>query len=189
MIRPLTHHANSLRLFPEETDSQLLERLKASSRGAPQKPDESEADYFFRLVRNAWMRVYMSESDAGKNALRRAQEKLKRERRISESVIAENARARSRRKHANRAALLVELKSKPCMDCGGTFPSCAMQFDHRDPSTKNKKFPAPGAMLGRASIEAFMEEIAKCDLVCANCHAIRTHMKRPRLVPSASKED
>lgn len=69
---------------------------------------------------------------------------------------------------------LKEAKNKPCMDCGGTFPSCAMQFDHREPS--DKKFEiGRNIYMPWASLE---KEMAKCDLVCANCHAVRTHSRK-----------
>ena len=67
---------------------------------------------------------------------------------------------------------LDEAKAKPCMDCGGTFPPECMDFDHRDPATKLFNVSG-GAVTGR-SLESVQAEVAKCDLVCANCHRIRT---------------
>jgi hypothetical protein len=67
-------------------------------------------------------------------------------------------------------------KSSPCMDCKGTFPPCAMEFDHRDRATKS------GAVANFASshssIKKIQAEIDKCDLVCSNCHRIRTYNKK-----------
>jgi hypothetical protein len=57
------------------------------------------------------------------------------------------------------------------MDCGLAFPPCAMDFDHRDPSTKEFNV---GSMM-RWSKKKIQEEIDKCDLVCSNCHRVRTH--------------
>jgi hypothetical protein len=68
-------------------------------------------------------------------------------------------------------ALLEKLKSGPCVDCGGTFIPRAMHFDHRDPTTKKHNI-SPLASSNR--VKAILEEVAKCDLVCANCHAYRT---------------
>jgi hypothetical protein len=70
-----------------------------------------------------------------------------------------------------QAGLLNDIRDVPCMDCGGRFAACAMDFDHRDPSTK--RF-AVRRMVGRATTEAILAEIAKCDIVCANCHRERT---------------
>lgn len=62
---------------------------------------------------------------------------------------------------------------KPCLDCGGIFPSCCMEFDHRIP--KKDIYHSISALVQKsASIEKIKSEIKKCDLVCSNCHAIRT---------------
>lgn len=66
--------------------------------------------------------------------------------------------------------LLSRLKDRPCADCGGRFPTVCMDFDHR-PGTE-KKFSVSGASSRKH--EAIMDEVAKCDVVCANCHRIRT---------------
>lgn len=64
------------------------------------------------------------------------------------------------------------LKSEPCMDCGGRFHPVSMQFDHRPGEKKSHNI---GNMVARRTTRARIEaEIAKCDLVCANCHAVRT---------------
>jgi hypothetical protein len=68
-----------------------------------------------------------------------------------------------------RKELLNGLKRKPCMDCGGEFPPVCMHFHHRDP--KEKLFEIADKLT--CSIIKLMEEISKCDLICANCHAIR----------------
>jgi hypothetical protein len=47
-----------------------------------------------------------------------------------------------------------------------------MHFDHREPA--KKKFQIGRAVTGTMSVRLMMTEIAKCDLVCANCHAVRT---------------
>lgn len=56
---------------------------------------------------------------------------------------------------------------KPCMDCGGNFPPCAMDFDH---VRGEKQFNVGLAK----NLTQLAKEIAKCELVCANCHRIRT---------------
>jgi formate-dependent nitrite reductase cytochrome c552 subunit len=79
---------------------------------------------------------------------------------------------RARWRH--RADLLDQLRSVPCADCGGTFPQCAMDFDHRDPATKVR---AVTRMI-MGSIDRMLAEAAKCDIVCANCHRLRTFERR-----------
>lgn len=79
--------------------------------------------------------------------------------------------------NANLAArdreYINKLKNKPCMDCGVKYPSFVMEFDHRDPSTKYAE--VGNLASSHWSIKRIDLEIAKCDLVCANCHRIRTH--------------
>src|ERR1700694_788364 len=68
---------------------------------------------------------------------------------------------------------LRDLRRRPCADCEQSFPPWVMDFDHRDPETKSFSLAAGHALL--KSRDALLVEIAKCDIVCANCHAIRTY--------------
>lgn len=79
----------------------------------------------------------------------------------------------TRRRAANTRLRVRELKNSPCVDCGVRYPHYVMDFDHRDGS---KKVAAVAAMhtSGWATV---VSEIAKCDLVCANCHRERTHQR------------
>ena len=51
-----------------------------------------------------------------------------------------------------------------------------MQFDHLPGKGRVKKFQLNNGQL--YSDIQIQEEIAKCEIVCANCHAIRTHKRR-----------
>ena len=68
--------------------------------------------------------------------------------------------------------LLRAMSSGPCTDCGfePTDP-CQMDFDH----VRGEKLMQPGLAILRAT-RKFVEEINKCELVCANCHRLRTHI-------------
>jgi len=68
-----------------------------------------------------------------------------------------------------KSAWFAQLKNKPCSRCGGTFPPYVMDWHHRDPS--QKKFPLNAGNLTRTE-ESILAEVAKCDLLCANCHRI-----------------
>lgn len=71
---------------------------------------------------------------------------------------------------------IQDYKSKhPCADCDRKYPYYVMDFDHRDPRTKI----ANVSNLTRQafSLELIQLELEKCDLVCANCHRIRTFRK------------
>ena len=63
------------------------------------------------------------------------------------------------------------LKAGPCVDCGGLFPPVAMDFDHVRGEKRATVTRLVRDRAGRATIDA---EVAKCELVCANCHRIRT---------------
>lgn len=64
-------------------------------------------------------------------------------------------------------------ESAPCMDCNKFYPHYVMDYDHR-PGTGEKRCN-PSQLPGLGSLKAMMKELAKCDLVCSNCHRIRTH--------------
>lgn len=73
-----------------------------------------------------------------------------------------------------RRKALHELKNIPCCDCGQSFHPYCMDFDHRDP--KLKKFTIGCAVVSSKRWADILEEIDKCDVVCANCHRLRTFM-------------
>ncbi len=72
--------------------------------------------------------------------------------------------------------LLKELKTSPCVDCGQSHNPWIMQFDH----LRDKKFNIAHAVRAGVSELKLREEISKCELVCANCHAERTYRRRQR---------
>jgi hypothetical protein len=47
-----------------------------------------------------------------------------------------------------------------------------MDFDHRDPALKLFNISEYGV---KCALAVLIAEIAKCDVVCANCHRQRTH--------------
>ena len=74
-------------------------------------------------------------------------------------------------------SMVREAKSVLCAECGCSSPHYVMDFDHR-PGEK-KCFALANAMgQTRISAERLRAEIAKCDVVCANCHRIRTYERR-----------
>jgi hypothetical protein len=81
-----------------------------------------------------------------------------------------------RRRQNNLTKFMVDLhKAAPCVDCGERYPAQVMEFDHRDSAVK----VADVATLARRSQPSIaFDEISKCDLVCANCHRIRTIYRR-----------
>lgn len=72
-------------------------------------------------------------------------------------------------------AFLLNEKSKPCKDCNISYPPYVMDFDH---ITDNKKYNVSNMIRKRFSIEKIKNEIQKCELVCSNCHRLRTFKKK-----------
>ena len=79
-----------------------------------------------------------------------------------------------KREWAKRRAFLNQIKNVPCADCHVVYDPCCMDFDHRPGAVKAF---AIGTTI-KARMESLLAEIAKCDIVCANCHRIRTHRLR-----------
>lgn len=66
---------------------------------------------------------------------------------------------------------LDSVKTKPCADCNKVFHPWIMEFDHVD---DNKVTGVAQLRRLKATLESIKREVAKCQLVCANCHRART---------------
>ena len=76
-------------------------------------------------------------------------------------------------RRAKRSEAIASLKRIPCTDCGNLYADEAMQFDH---VRGEKKFNLSQA--DTRSFKSVLEEIEKCEVVCSNCHAVRTRKRR-----------
>lgn len=74
-----------------------------------------------------------------------------------------------------RKLKLVALFGDKCHDCGLSFPPFMYDFDHRNPEDKSFALGFAGKTI---AFEKLVEESKKCDMVCANCHRMRTHKQR-----------
>ena len=88
----------------------------------------------------------------------------------------ERINAEARRRRAKNRKLIQKAKSKPCADCGVEYPPHVMDFDH----VRGKKRCHIAGMQHYLNVQYILDEIAKCDVVCANCHRVRTHKQRKR---------
>jgi hypothetical protein len=79
-----------------------------------------------------------------------------------------------RRRAENRLWLAEYLRDNPCADCGEADIRC-LEFDHRPEERKRQDIAA--LVYAPASLEDLRAEIAKCDVVCANCHRRRTSQR------------
>lgn len=89
------------------------------------------------------------------------------------SVDKERERLYTRNKASQDAIRKVTRVARdvPCMDCGVKYPFYVMDFDHRDPAEKEFTI---AKMLSMGNVDKVEKEISKCDVVCSNCHRIRT---------------
>lgn len=84
---------------------------------------------------------------------------------------ARRVKARKRTHQALLRAFVVEMKDRPCQDCDKRFPPYVMDFHHR----YGKEGDIANCIRRGFSLERLTAEIAKCDILCANCHRIRTY--------------
>src|SRR3712207_3672000 len=80
---------------------------------------------------------------------------------------------RNERTYSRHRQLIRQAKSRPCADCGIQYPYYVMDFDHREGTTKSFIL----SEVARATRKTLASEIAKCDVVCANCHRERTYRR------------
>src|SRR5271168_568046 len=88
-----------------------------------------------------------------------------------QAYIARTSRNRVDRRRA-LAKYVQTVKQKPCADCGESYPYYVMEFDH----VRGEKVGAITNLVNRAvKFVDLEEEIDKCELVCSNCHKVRTY--------------
>jgi hypothetical protein len=87
---------------------------------------------------------------------------------------------RSLNSKEKRKNLVREIKeSSPCKDCKMSYPYYVMHFDHINSSNKVNKV---SSIIHTSSLKNILKEIKKCDLVCANCHSVRTWKRQHGLM-------
>lgn len=92
----------------------------------------------------------------------------------------EKKKARDQAFRVEARAYVEKCKARPCKDCKGRFPPVAMDFDH----VRGAKVRNIARLLGSGyKLDLIKEEIKKCDVVCANCHRVRTAKRKQNLAP------
>lgn len=81
-----------------------------------------------------------------------------------------------KRYNEKKRAFIAAFKDVPCADCGIKYPPYVMDFDHL-PQYK-KSFTI--SRTTHISMEALLLEVSKCEIVCANCHRIRTRNRKDK---------
>lgn len=87
------------------------------------------------------------------------------------AVVRAASRARFERMIAQVNAIKI---AAGCTDCGFAGHPSALDFDHIDPATKVANV---SSLIRRRPWIQVAAEIAKCEVVCANCHRIRTYLR------------
>lgn len=88
---------------------------------------------------------------------------------------------RVRRSEA-RAWMSALKVGRACADCGGVFPPYVMHWDHLPGHTKVGDV---SVLVGSRRRDVVLAELAKCELVCANCHVMRTVLRARRTIAEA----
>ena len=68
--------------------------------------------------------------------------------------------------HKKKSFITKYKEGLECQQCGEAHPVC-LDFHHRNP--EEKKFGIGDAIVAKG-IEQLIDEIAKCDVLCSNCH-------------------
>lgn len=80
---------------------------------------------------------------------------------------------KAQRKRRELRKWLNSLKeASPCIDCKIQYPYYVMDFDHI-----GVKKGLISEIINSGNAKKLKEEIEKCELVCANCHRIRTYRR------------
>lgn len=83
--------------------------------------------------------------------------------------------ARNKRNWAEFSQKIAAIKlARGCADCGYNTHPAALDFDHLPGTQKSVGV----SRLSGFPWEKVEEEIAKCEVVCSNCHRIRTAERR-----------
>lgn len=87
-------------------------------------------------------------------------------------IVAMNEQRIAAIREPNRLFIRLYLKDRSCVDCGEDN-WLVLEFDH----VRGEKVHQVSYLMNSHSVEVVAEEVAKCDVVCGNCHKLRT-MKR-----------
>jgi hypothetical protein len=88
---------------------------------------------------------------------------------------AENAERQRQNKKVRMDGIKADIRrlkeETPCLDCGESYAWYVMDFDHvKDKKSEN----ISGLVRNGAARWRIFSEITKCEIVCANCHRVRT---------------
>lgn len=92
----------------------------------------------------------------------------------------------ARKRDLKLKLFIAKLKDKPCKDCNKKYPPYVMDFDHLDKNTKVANVSY--LKRHRVAFDKILKEVEKCELVCANCHRIRSYKRQKKLTNYGKNE-
>lgn len=127
------------------------------------------------------LRCSQCQADAQRRCVTKDPERFRKTRRDSyhrrkdDPDVKRKKRARAMRRYGEAQLALLQLKAEHgyrCTRCGNTFEHCpaALEFHH----VLGRKIAAVSSMRTSAPVHVILREAAKCELICANCHAADT---------------
>ena len=89
-----------------------------------------------------------------------------------------NCRVKSAHKKKRKELADIKLESGCCV-CGYNKCHAALQFDHINPLEKAFNI---GDNTDKKPLQVLLDEVSKCRVICANCHAEHTYQEQHHLV-------
>ncbi len=139
-------------------DAELLEMKVCTKCGPPAQPIENFA------IRSRAKGTRQAMCKTCQNAYVRQHYQTYRAKYIKKARLWSNNQSK-----VNAAFVIDYLRHHPCVDCGES-DIVVLEFDH----LRDKLMDVSVLCRGGYSLEKVKHEIAKCEVVCANCHRRRT---------------
>jgi hypothetical protein len=80
-----------------------------------------------------------------------------------------------RRREAKRKYVQKLKAETPCADCGQKYHFSVMDLDH---VRGRKRYSIGKLVASNLSLKYLLEELENCEVVCSNCHRIRTFSRK-----------
>ena len=133
-------------------------------------PEEERKERRREQMREYSRRRYVANREAIKEQSRAYYEANRES--IRTKKVEYTAKNRDRVKSAREARKLaaIEKMGGCCADCKQTYPPAVYDFHHLEPTAKEHE---PKRLFGQKDQDRIDAELAKCVLLCSNCHRLR----------------
>jgi|ERR1035437_1279886 hypothetical protein len=143
-----------------------------------EKTKEERAEYQLDWKRNRLADESDEQREQRLTSLRRCYEKMKQDETTEEyQTRLQQNRSYSRNRSDTLHDRVNEIKlASGCVDCGYREHAVALDFDHLNGDEKISS--VADLANDRCGWDKIQTEIDKCEVVCANCHRVRTALRR-----------